>query len=204
MITAISGKLISRKKTEIIVENGGIGFSIFVTRKVLDTLPELNRNISVVTYLDVKENSLTLYGFFDEKEREIFKLLNTVSGISSKTAHNILSYIGFEEILNLISGKYLYSSIKIPGIGIKKLEMISMTLKDKLYKISADEEFEIKSEKSIFKADSKEQSRTDSLNALMNLGYIRADAEKMIREVLKMYPDTELTTEEIIKKALSV
>jgi len=204
MITAISGKLISRKKTEIIVENGGIGFSIFVTRKVLDTLPELNRNISVVTYLDVKENSLTLYGFFDEKEREIFKLLNTVSGISSKTAHNILSYIGFEEILNLISGKYLYSSIKIPGIGIKKLEMISMTLKDKLYKISADEEFEIKSEKSIFKADSKEQSRTDSLNALMNLGYIRADAEKMIREILKMYPDTELTTEEIIKKALSV
>ncbi|MBM4158726.1 MAG: Holliday junction branch migration protein RuvA [Ignavibacteria bacterium] len=204
MITAISGKLISRKKTEIIVENGGIGFSIFVTRKVLDTLPELNRNISVVTYLDVKENSLTLYGFFDEKEREIFKLLNTVSGISSKTAHNILSYIGFEEILNLISGKYLYSSIKIPGIGIKKLEMISMTLKDKLYKISADEEFEIKSEKSIFKADSKEQSRTDSLNALMNLGYIRADAEKMIREILKMYSDTELTTEEIIKKALSV
>jgi len=202
MISYLKGKLIHAGSNEILLDVNGVGYSVFISRKVRESLPALNEDFSLITYLDVKENSLTLYGFFDVKEKEIFKLLGTVNGISCKTAHNILSYAGFEDIIGLITNRNALSGMKIPGIGARKIEMISVALKDKVFKLSSelgDEKIVSATGSDIF---AKEQSRLDALNALMNLGYNRAEGERIIREVLKTNPDIEITTEELIKKAL--
>jgi len=204
MIDILRGILKQQRKNKIIIDVNGIGFSVSVSKKVIDNICPLNQEIEIITYLDVKEDSLSLYGFSDEKEKEIFRLLISVSGISCKTAHNILSYAGFAEIIGLITNKQNLRMIKIPGIGAKKLDLISVALRDKILKISLDTETEKE-----LKADSsdislKEQARLEAANALMTLGYVRTDAEKLIREVIKNYEGPDLTTEELIKKSLEL
>ncbi|MBL0108996.1 MAG: hypothetical protein IPP52_17390 [Ignavibacteria bacterium] len=130
----------------------------------------------------------------------MFKLLISVNGIGPKIAHNILTHISFEEIVSLISGSGLSYQIKIPGLGQKKLELISMTLKDKVYKIDIDADYKKSRQAS---AGNNDYARLEALNALMNLGYMRNEGEKIIREVLKANdPETKLTTEDIIRKCL--
>lgn len=200
MISYLKGKLIVVGNNEILLDVNGVGYSVFISKKVRENLPELNQEFALITYLDVKENALTLYGFNDTREKEIFRLLISVNGISSKTAHNILSYAGFEDIIGLITNRDALSGIKIPGIGTRKIEMISVALKDKVFKLSGEFDGEkIIPGKDVF---GKEQSRLDTLNALMTLGYSRAEGERIIREVLKANPGVEFTTEELIKKAL--
>ena len=204
MISLLKGKLIHRNKNEIILDVNGVGYQIFISKKVSDfvneKLSEVSPELTIHTLLDVKENSLTLYGFIDEKEKEIFKLLISVNGIGPKIAHNILTHISFEEIVSLISGNGIPYQIKIPGIGQKKLELISMTLKDKVYKIDSDTDHK---KSRLASGGTDEYARLEALNALMNLGYLRNEGEKIIREVLKENePETKLTTEDIIRKCL--
>ena len=204
MISLLKGKLIHRNKNEIILDVNGVGYQIFISKKVSDfindKLTDVSSELTIHTHLDVKENSLTLFGFIDEKEKEMFKLLISVNGIGPKIAHNILTHISFEEIVSLISGNCLSYQIKIPGLGQKKLELISMTLKDKVYKIDIDADYKKSRQAS---AGNNDYARLEALNALMNLGYMRNDGEKIIREVLKANePEIKLTTEDIIRKCL--
>ncbi|MBK6774143.1 MAG: Holliday junction branch migration protein RuvA [Ignavibacteria bacterium] len=179
MISLLKGKLIHRNKNEIILDVNGVGYQIFISKKVSDfindKLTDVSSELTIHTLLDVKENSLTLFGFIDEKEKEMFKLLISVNGIGPKIAHNILTHISFEEIVSLISGNCLSYQIKIPGLGQKKLELISMTLKDKVYKIDIDADFKKSRQAS---AGNNDYARLEALNALMNLGYMRNDGEK--------------------------
>lgn len=212
MISSLRGKIIYRKNNEIVLDVNGVGYQIFISKKVADKIQIVTikdaidfvnnkgPEITLVTLLDVKENSLTLYGFIDEKEKEIYKLLISVNGIGPKMAHTILSHLSFEGIVSLITNKSFQSQIKIPGIGVKKLDLISMTLKDKIYKI--DKDIDIK-QINDSDSDSGEFIRLEALNALMNLGYQRNEGEKIIREVLKLNDNSSrLTTEEIIRKSL--
>ncbi|MFA7362192.1 MAG: Holliday junction branch migration protein RuvA [Candidatus Kapaibacterium sp.] len=201
MISYLRGTLRKRHRNEIVLDVNGVGYSVFVSKRVLENIPVLNEEYSLITYLDVKENALNLYGFFDEKEKEIFKLLISVSGISARTANTILYYATFEEIIGMINNRTSFTAVKIPGIGPKKIDMISLALKDKIFKITNEALPDLSTRLEDMSA--KEQSRFDALNALMNLGYQRSDAEKIIREVLKNNQDTNLTTEEIIKQSLN-
>ncbi len=201
MISFLRGTLRKKLRNEIVLDVNGVGYSVFVSKRVLENIPEINEEYLLITYLDVKENALNLYGFFDEKEKEIFKLLISVSGISAKTANTILYYATFEEIIGLINNRTSFTAVKIPGIGPKKIDMISLALKDKIFKITNEALPDLNTR--IEDMSAKEQSRFDALNALMNLGYQRNDAEKIIREVLKNNQDTNLTTEEIIKQSLN-
>jgi len=201
MISYLRGIVKHRNRNEIVLDVNGVGYSVYVSKRILESLPELNNEFSLITYLDVKENALNLYGFYDEKEKEIFKMLISVSGISAKTANTILYYATFEEIIGLISNKTSFSAVKIPGIGPKKIDMISLALKDKIFKISDEALPDLRTK--MENLTSNEQSRFDALNALLNLGYQRNDAEKIIREVLKENQDIALTTEDIIKKSLN-
>lgn len=201
MISHLRGTLRYKHRNEIVLDVSGVGYSVYVSKRVLENLPDINEEYSLITYLDVKENALNLYGFFDEKEKEIFKLLISVSGISAKTANTILYYATFEEIIGLINNRTTFNAVKIPGIGPKKIDMISLALKDKIFKIMNEALPDLSTR--IEDMTAKEQSRYDALNALMSLGYQRSDAEKIIREVLKNNQDTNLTTEEIIKQSLN-
>lgn len=204
MISLLKGKLVHRKNNEIILDVNGVGYQIFISKKVSELVNEKSSEagpeLTIHTLLDVKENSLTLYGFIDEKEKEMFKLLISVNGIGPKIAHNILTHISFEEIVSLISGNGLSYQIKISGLGQKKLELISMTLKDKVYKIDIDADH---NKSPLTSSGTDDYARLEALNALMNLGYLRNEGEKIIREVLKQYePESKLTTEDIIRKCL--
>ena len=199
MISLLKGTLISKSGNEIILDVNGVGFSVHVSGKVRESLPAAGETFSVITYLDVKENSLMLFGFHDEREREMFRMLISVSGISARTAHTILTHASFEDIIGLITNK-TFSGIKIPGIGPKKIEMISLALKDKVFKINADAGSLMESAAALRDTD---VPRLEALTALMNLGYQRADAEKIIREVLKNNPGETLSTEDLIKKSLN-
>lgn len=201
MIASIKGKVLKISRGNLILECSGIGYQIFISKKLSENIPEPGEEIFILTYLDVKENGMTLYGFFDEKEREIFKLLMTVSGISSKSAHNILLHAGFEQIIGLIMGRKTDPGLKIPGIGSKKMEIISTTLKDKILKLHSDTVSDIQSFPELA---SNEQARLEALNALMTLGYTRGEAERLIREVLKNNQSSELSTEDLIKKSLEL
>lgn len=201
MISSLRGKLIYKGTNEIILDVNGVGYQVFISKKVAESLKELNSEFTITTYLDVKENSLQLFGFIDEKEKKIYKLLLTVSGIGPKMAHNILMHSTFEEIISLISNNTHISKIKIPGIGTKKLELISMSLKDKIYKI--DKEIDLKQIEPLTTNQSGDFTRFEALNALMNLGYMKNEAEKIIQEVLKQSEDPrQLTTEDLIRKSL--
>ena len=129
MISHLRGKIYNSLNFTLTLETNGVGYEVFVTKKVIDHLKNENDEVFILTYLDVKETSMVLYGFFDDKEREVFKLLITVNGISCKTAHSILTNIGFEQIIRLIANNDSHSTIKIPGIGPKKIELISLALK---------------------------------------------------------------------------
>lgn len=193
MITFLRGKLIYVNNSELIIDVNGVGYSVHASKKLYSEIKD-KTEVSLFTYLDVKETSLQLYGFYDQKEKEIFKLLLTVNGIGTKLAHTILWYLTFEEILSLIINKA--SFIKVPGVSSKKIELISLTLKDKIFKI--EKGAELISESSYIKED----TRTETLKALISLGYQRNDAEKIIREVLRINEGKEFTTEELIKNSL--
>ncbi|MBS1516003.1 MAG: Holliday junction branch migration protein RuvA [Bacteroidetes bacterium] len=198
MIGLLRGKILSRKNNEVILDVNGVGYHLFVSKKALENSASNEGENIFYTYLDVKENSLQLFGFADEKEKEIFKLLISVNGIGPKLAHTILANAGFEDIVNLIAGNNRFA-FKIPGLGSKKLEVVTMTLKDKIFKLEHTESDTINGGEI---GVEKENSRYEALSALLNLGYSRNDAEKIIREVLKENQNTNLNTEELIRKSL--
>lgn len=198
MISYLKGKILFKRSAELIIDVNGVGYQVFITKKISELNKSEGDEISLFTYLDVKENVLNLYGFYDEKEKEIYKLLISVNGIGTKVAHNILSNVYFEDLIGLITGRS--SNFKIPGIGPKKLELISMTLKDKVFKLNID----TSSDTEEIKISSTDLIRNEALTALINLGYQRSEAEKAIREVLKLNNGSLLNTEELIKKALSL
>lgn len=197
MISSLRGNLISIKGTEILLDVNGVGYHVFVTKRLAENVENINSEYTIITHLDVKENSLILYGFADERERELFKLLISVSGVGPKLAHNVLIHSTFEDVMGLITGTN--RGMKIPGLGAKKIELIAMTLKDKIFKITTDGE-QASGEHPGF--ISKDRNVTDAANALMNLGYTKNEAEKIINEVTRTGDVTELSTEEIIRRSL--
>jgi len=200
MIVSLTGKIVSYSNGELHLDVNGVGYGSSVSKSIASLPLQPGNELTVLTHLDVKENSMLLFGFSDEREREIFKLLLTVSGVGTKLAHTIISHLNFNEIVGLISGNISTRSIKIPGLGQKKIELISMTLKDKIFKIDSLE----KSADGIstIYTDS-EKVRIETLNALLNLGFQRQEAEKIIRDILKNNDAHKLSTEELLKRALN-
>lgn len=201
MIASVRGKLIFKGKNEAVLEAGGVGYHLFISKTASEMLQAAGTEYSVVTHLDVKENSLQLYGFSDNREREIFRMLISVSGIGPKIAHSFLSANTFEEIIRVINSGGRGFASKVPGLGQKKLELISMSLKDKIFKLSGETGDLAGSGAGPGDSDS---SRLEALNALMNLGYQRPEAERLIREVLKTSGDGSLTTEDLLRKSLEL
>ncbi|HPS64694.1 MAG TPA: Holliday junction branch migration protein RuvA [Ignavibacteria bacterium] len=200
MISQLRGKVISKKNFEILLDVNGVGYSVSITKKLFESLDSDDSEKVIMTYLDVKETGMNLYGFSGEAEREIFKMLMNVNGISAKSAHTILSYTFPEDLIQFIMDKRNAALIKIPGIGTKKLDLIYVTLHDRISKISQN----IMAELSPEAAGGTEQPRFEAMNALLNLGYSRSEAERLIREVLKSYDGREYTTGDLVKAALEI
>ena len=189
MIGYLSGKIISAKPTKVLLDVNGVGYSVNIS---INTFEKINDQTAVNLYIftSVKEDSITLFGFSSESEKEMFELLISVNGIGPKLALSILSGIQTPDLKHAINSGDVSRIISIPGIGRKTAERLVLELKTKVDKIAeeggAPIPFSIKNE---------------AISALTTLGYNSKLAEKCIRDILAGEPTA--TLEDLIKKALS-
>lgn len=192
MIGYLTGKIISKKPTKILLDVNGVGYLINISISTFEKLGDSD-SVSLFTYLAVREDALDLYGFFTQSEKEMFELLISVSGIGPKLAQSILSGIQIDELNEAIKTGNIARLIAIPGIGRKTAERLLVELRDKVESLAVS--FDSKSTAPF-------SVRNDAIAALTNLGYNRGNAEKAIRIVTDKKPDASI--EELIKEALSL
>ena len=191
MIEYISGKLINKTTSTIVVDLNGMGYLINCSLNCYDKLPNINSDIFILIYFHIHENNQDLYGFVDETERHLFKLLIGISGIGPKTAINMLSAVPPEEFKNRLIAGEVKMLTSLPGIGPKTARRIIIELKDEFGDFNKDD---MPLENDI--------SSNDAFSALKNLGFDTKSITKVINTILKKNKNVD--TEEIIKKALQL
>jgi len=190
MITHLSGKLVEKNPTNIIVECAGVGYFVHISLHTFSQLKE-EEHVRIFTHLQVKEDSHTLFGFSEKSEREIFRLLLSVSGIGASTARTMLSSLSPLEIRDAIASANVPAIQAIKGIGAKTAQRVILDLKDKILKI-----YDIDQVSSISNNTNKEEA----LSALEVLGFVRKQSEKIVDKILSQ--NASLSAEDIIKLAL--
>lgn len=194
MIAYIKGKIDIKSKEYIVIDVNGIGYKIFMTESSIQNL-EIEKEIKVFTYLRVREDDVSLFGFLTNEELVMFELLLGVGGIGAKSAIGILSNIEPSKFALAVITDDVTTLKKLPGIGLKTAQRIILELKDKIKSEEAVEK-DSKIEKKIA-LDDKTQDATD---ALIVLGYNRKDIEKVLSKI-----DTDnLDVEDIIKHGLKL
>jgi Holliday junction DNA helicase RuvA len=190
MIAHIQGKLVEKTPTEVVIDCNGVGYQVNISLHTFGLLPNSDF-IKLYTCLLVKEDSHTLFGFFEKTEREIFKLLLSVSGIGANTARTMLSSLEPKQIINAIAIGDVSVIQSIKGIGIKTAQRTILDLKDKVLKL-----YDIQEVSVILNNTNKEEA----LSALEVLGFVRRTSEKIVEKIVATMPDA--TVETIIKQAL--
>ncbi len=188
MIGFLTGKIISSKPTKIIVDANGVGYLVNISINTFDKISE-KETVSLFIHTQVKEDSITLFGFYSESEKEMFELLISISGIGPKIALSILSGIQVDDLKNAIQSGDVSRIVAIPGIGRKTAERLVLELRTKVDKITAEGEIVTYSMKN------------EAIAALTTLGYNFNVSEKAVREILTNNPQT--TLEDLIKSALN-
>ena len=193
MIAYLNGLITHKTPTFIYVDCNGVGYHVNISLHTYTRLEKLEK-IKIFTYLNVKEDEQSLYGFFDDEERALFILLISVSGIGVNTARVILSYMTPEEVRTAIIHENAVALGKVKGIGPKTAKRIILDLKDKVIK-------ETGSEQVILLSPENNTIRNESLSALIALGFPKLVVEKQIKAVLDKNPDIS-HVEDLIKQVL--
>jgi Holliday junction DNA helicase RuvA len=189
MIAYLKGKLIKKASNQVILDIGGVGYCAWIPLSTYLKLGDFNDTVSLHIYTHVTDNSLALYGFHSEEERELFLKLINISGIGPKIALNILSGIESSDLEDAIRRSDVARLSLIPGIGKKTAMRIAMELQEKL---------DLK-EKVL--ETSSSQEKEDLISALMNLGFKRREVEKIVDECLQSYP-LEAGFEKLLRESL--
>ena len=190
MITHIRGKLVEKNPTFVIIECNGIGYFLHISLHTYSKISD-SEAIRLYTYLSVKEDSHTLFGFADKVEREIFKLLISVSGVGNSIARTMLSSMSPEQIQHAIASEDVATIQSVKGIGAKTAQRLIIDLRDKIVKTYQISEDSILPNNTI---------KEEALSALEVLGFSRKQVEKLVQKIVQEAPDT--TLENIIKQAL--
>lgn len=191
MYAYIDGKLTFKCPTYVVVEAGGVGYHINISLNTYSAIGNTER-CKMYTWLHVKEDAHTLYGFAEEGERRLFLHLISVSGIGPTTCRMMLSSITPVEIQNAIIKADVALIQRIKGIGVKSAQRIVLELQDKLKKEGPD---------SLISMPSYNTTRDEALSALIMLGFGKQVAEKAVDNAVKN-ADQDLTVEQMIKIAL--
>ncbi len=190
MITHLQGRLVEKTPTHVVVDCGGVGYFVNISLHTFSQLPT-NENIKLLTHLQVKEDSHTLYGFAGAVEREIFRLLISVSGIGASTARTMLSYLSPTQIMEAIAGNDTSTIQSAKGIGLKTAQRVILDLKDKIVKVYGLEDVS---------SPTRNTNKDEALSALETLGFMRKQAEKVVDKIV--VADPQASVEMIIKQAL--
>lgn len=191
MITHIKGKLVEKSPTSVIIEVNGVGYLINISLNTFSAIPD-QENLKLYTHLQIKEDSHTLFGFYSRKEREIFRLLISVSGIGASIARTMLSSLSPEQIIQGISigDSAMIQSVK--GIGLKTSQRVIIELKDKVLKIyDLDDKISFQNNNT---------AKEEALSALEVLGINKKTSEKLVDKII--LDNADASVELIIKEAL--
>lgn len=190
MIAHLQGKLVEKSPTQIIIDCGGVGYHVNISLHTYSLLPNTDF-IKVYTHLQIKEDAHTLFGFVEKSEREIFKMLLSVSGIGASIARTMLSSLDPKQITNAIASGDVVTIQSIKGIGSKTAQRVILDLKDKVLKLYDLDEVSM---------SQSNTNRDEALSALEVLGFVRKTSERVVEKIIK--EDPEASVESIIKKAL--
>lgn len=193
MIAYLNGTITHKTPMFIYVDCNGVGYHVNISLNTYTRLEKLEK-IKIFTYLNVKEDEQSLFGFFDDDERALFILLISVSGVGVNTARVILSYMTPEEVRTAIIHENAVALGKVKGIGPKTAKRIILDLKDKVIK-------ETGSEQVILLSPESNTIRNEALSALIALGFPKPVVEKQIKTVLEKNPNIE-QVEDLIKQVL--
>ncbi len=190
MIAHLQGKLVEKSPTQVVIDCGGVGYHVNISLHTFSLLPATDY-IKLFTYLQVKEDSHTLFGFVEKSEREIFKLLLSVSGIGASIARTMLSSLDPKQITNAIASWDVVTIQSRKGIGSKTAQRVILDLKEKVLKLYDLDEV------SMSKSNT---NRDEALSALEVLGFVRKTSERIVEKIIKEAPESSV--ESIIKQAL--
>jgi Holliday junction DNA helicase RuvA len=190
MIYHLKGQLIEKNPTHVVIDCNGVGYFVHISLHTFSLLKN-SEAIHLYTHLQVKEDSHSLYGFMEKSERELFRLLISVSGVGSSTARTMLSSLEPKQIMEAIASGDAATIQKIKGIGTKTAQRVILDLKDKILKVFGVDE--------VFVSQSN-TNREEALSALETLGFLRKPAEKVVDRIMK--ETTDPTVETIIKLSL--
>jgi len=190
MITHIEGKLVEKNPTDVVIDCSGVGYFINISLHTFSQIPD-RENLRLYTYLQVREDSHSLYGFSSKTEREIFKLLISVSGIGANTARTMLSSLTPEQVKEGIASGDVALIQSVKGIGVKTAQRVIIDLKDKVLKVYGIDELSL---------IPNNTNRDEALSALDVLGFNKKQSEKVVDRILQAQPDA--LVEQIIKEAL--
>lgn len=188
MIGYLTGKIISTKPTKILLDVNGVGYEVRISINTFEKLSGKN-SISLHIYTNVKEDSITLFGFYSEAEKEMFELLISISGVGPKSALSLLSGISTDDLKQAIITSNVERIIAVPGIGRKTAERLILELKNKVREIK---------EEGV--PSTKPSLQKEAVSALTTLGYNLVSSEKAVNKILSDLPNCSL--EELIKGSL--
>ena len=191
MITQIEGKLVEKHPTHVVVNCNGLGYEVHISLHTFSQLPD-EEYIKLHTHFHVREDVQMLYGFKDTVERDMFRLLISVSGIGTSTARTMLSSLPPDEIHAAIAGEDVATIQSIKGIGAKTAQRVIIDMKDKVKALPVGAKIQTVSNNTF---------KEEALSALEVLGYPRRSAEKVIDNLVQSAPESSV--EELIRKALN-
>jgi len=189
MIGYLTGKVISLKPTHLLVDVNGVGYSVHISLTTFEEITD-KEIVSLFIHTNVKEDSITLYGFFTEAEKQMFELLISVSGVGPKIGLSILSGIRVDDLRYALQSGDVSRIVAVPGIGKKTAERLTLELRNKVADIVEQEG-----------TTPAPSIRTEAVSALSTLGYNLKQSEKAVREILTEKPDIDI--EELLKEALT-
>lgn len=190
MITHIQGKLVEKNPTDVVIDCNGVGYLLNISLHTYSQIPD-QEALKLYTHLQVREDAHTLFGFASLAEREVFRLLISVSGIGANTARTMLSSLTPKQIREGIATEDVALIQSIKGIGAKTAQRVIIDLKDKILKIYDIDEVSVKESNT---------NKEEALSALEVLGFAKKQAEKVIDKIVAQQPDANIET--IIKLAL--
>ena len=199
MLAYIKGSLEIKSTDYIVIDVGGLGYKVNMSKKAIETIGNVGDKIKVYTYYRVREDDISIFGFKTNEELKMFELLLSVSGIGAKVALTILSNIEITEFALAVISDDITKIVTIPGIGKKSAQRIILELKDKLKSQQiAENEEEIK-EKSK-KQEENSEAIEEATSALQILGYSKKEIEKAFEKLA----NKEVSVEELVKKGLTI
>jgi len=196
MIAYLKRTLVSAAPNHAVIEVGGVGYRVLIPISSFEALPRPGGEVKLLTHLHVREDEMSLYGFFSEEERTLFELLLGVSGIGPRTAITILSGVSVQAFHQAIASQDLRLLSSVRGVGKKTAERLVLELKDKISLLPA-----LQREASKSRLDGSEAKIADVLEALLSLGYKPAQAQRAIEAALGR-AEAGWAVEQLLKEAL--